>query len=344
MTNRTAESSQPSLRRRLGRGLGSLISGPVQVDMGAAVSVRAPASTSPPVVSQSTSVHEAIEPAGSDRLHMVRLDEITPNPRQPRKHFDDAALRSLANSIKASGLMQPVVVRRREKVGGGGGAGSGGYELVAGERRWRAARMAGLSTLPALVRELDDETSAEFSLVENLQREDLNPMERALAFQRLIDEFELTHAQIAERVGIDRTSVTNHLRLLELDEFIQEAIRGGGLSLGHAKVLLAVTNIERRASLADRAQRDRWSVRELERQVQAASPARPATGAAVKPSTPAHLIDLETRLGHHLGTKVQLRTGPAKGAGKLIVEFYSLDQFEGLLRRMQFDSDDLAEK
>lgn len=326
-------------RRRLGRGLGSLISSPVQVEIPIQSGSPGRAALMP------GPVNDAIKSELSDGLQMIDVDEIHGNPRQPRQHFDEQTLRSLADSIKSSGLMQPIVVRRSPA--------TSGFELIAGERRWRAARLAGLRRIPALIREIDDQTSAEFSLVENLQREDLNPMERARAFQRLIDEFSLTHNQIAQRVGLDRTSVTNHLRLNELDETTKQAVGDGKLSMGHAKALLALTNIERRATLADQTVREGWSVRELERQVQLQQVTGPrgeqgnsggvrglhGGGPGTRPLAP-HLVDLEKRLGEHLGTKVHLHATPGKGAGKLIIEFYSLDQFEGLMRRMQFSSEE----
>jgi ParB family chromosome partitioning protein len=196
-----------------------------------------------------------------------------------------------------------------------------------------------------VVRDVDDRTAAEFSLVENLQREDLNPLERADAFNRLMREFHLTHAEIAERVGLDRSSVSNHLRLLELDDASKRGLRCGGLTMGHAKALLAIANSQRRAALAAQALRSDWSVRELERRArEAAAPAAPGADVEAKPAAPLnpltrHLSDLQKRLGEHLGSKVHIHTGRTKGSGKLVIDFYSIDQFEGLLRRMDFEMD-----
>jgi len=341
MANDTASTAQ-SIRRKLGRGLGSLISAPVRIDVrehGPTHAVSAPAAAA----IQPAGAVPATAPAERDRLddrvvQMLPLGEIHPSPRQPRQLFDESALQALASSILTSGVMQPIIVRSTAGTRGSPGP----YELVAGERRWRAAQIAGLERIPAIVRTLDDRTAAEFSLIENLQREDLNPMERAEAFQRLIDEFGLTHNQVAQRVGLDRSSVTNHLRLNELDAETKAAVRGGGLSLGHAKALLALTNPQARSAIAAQALRQEWSVRELERRVKhliEGAPAPQAKSTNVPTRASANMLDLERRLSEHLGTKVQLHTGRVKGSGKIVIEFYSIDQFEGLLRRIDFDPD-----
>ncbi len=368
---REATRSGTSPRRKLGRGLGSLISTPVRVDVPAPVPpAQSPASAPAPVASppaiapghahpmkagspaetpaatiaasqshvataDSSSAAATREGSADDSgVRLLPIASIHPNPNQPRQHFDEQALQALANSIASSGLMQPIVVRPAND-------GTGSYQIIAGERRWRAAQIAGLSRLPAVIREVDDQTAAEFALIENLQREDLNPIERAEAFQRLIDEFQLTHQEIAQRVGLDRSSVTNHLRLIELDDSIKSAIQLGQLSLGHAKALLGITNLEQRALLASQAVREGWSVREMERRVRQGAH-RPVTlPASPKPPTAAnaHMADLERRLAQHLGTKVHLHPGRTKGTGKLVIEFYSLDQFEGVLRQLGFEND-----
>jgi ParB family chromosome partitioning protein len=345
------------VRRKLGRGLGSLLSAPVQIEIspqppGHALrpgrtptqSISAPAHET--LASQAPSAEQALAetPEAGPGVHLIPIVHLRANPRQPRRHFDDLALAALAESIKSAGVMQPIIVRPVDR-SSGGQSGGPAYELVAGERRWRAAQRAGLTRIPAIIRALDDKTAAEFALVENLQREDLNPLERAEAFARLIDEFGLTHQDIAEQVGLERSSISNHLRLLELDGAAQEAVRCGVLSLGHAKALLSIANKEARSATAARAIREAWSVRELERRAreQAGSAAGVKSGGAIelKPVTAvgAHMADLERRLAAHLGTKVHLRPGRAKGAGKLVIEFYSLDQFEGLMGVMQFESE-----
>jgi ParB family chromosome partitioning protein len=358
----TPQTSATSLRRKLGRGLGSLISAPIRVDVPMA---NAPTSVvaEPPFPPGNVGTKPHAGPhapaintsSNANGVLLLDLGAIHPNPRQPRQHFDEDALRALAASITSSGLMQPIVVRPdRHGTGEGSGATAGGYQIIAGERRWRAAQLARVQQIPAIVRDVDDQTAAEFSLIENLQREDLNPIERAEAFQRLIDDFQLTHNQIADRVGLDRTSVTNHVRLNDLDEFTKDSLRAGRLTLGHGKVLLAIANNEARAGLAAQAVRHAWSVRELEAHVRqwgggkranegalhdaAATAGQPATAAAG--ARQPHLAELQRRLGEHLGTKVRIHPGRTKGSGRLVIEFFSLDQFEGLMRAMQFVSDD----
>jgi ParB family chromosome partitioning protein len=265
-------------------------------------------------------------------IQMLPTDQIRPNSRQPRQQFDEGALSELGASIKTAGLMQPIVVRPDA---------AGGFELVVGERRWRAAQLVGLANLPAVVREIDDRTAAEWALIENIQREDLNPLERADAFRRLTDEHGMTHQQVAVRVGLNRATVTNLLRLHELDDFTKDTVRNGLLSLAHAKILLGITNLEARQDLARLAIREDWSVRHLQkRSTSLAGLARPRTR---KPPTAAapHRSDLERRLSDHLGTKVQVLPGKQKGSGRLVVEFYSFDQFEGLMQKLGFSTAEL---
>jgi ParB family chromosome partitioning protein len=192
-----------------------------------------------------------------------------------------------------------------------------------------------MTSIPAVIRDVDERTAAEWALIENIQREDLNPIDRAEGFKCLAEEFGLTHREVAERVGLDRSSVTNHLRLLELDETCQAAVSAGLLSLGHAKALLAITNIDRRRAVAAQALRHGWTVRELERRAQR-EPRASTPGADAPRTLPAHMRDLEKRLGEHLGTRVRLQGGRRKGTGRLTIEFFSLDEFDGLMRRLEF--------
>jgi len=261
---------------------------------------------------------------------------IRPNTHQPRQVMDDAALESLANSIRQAGLMQPIIVRPDATR-------PGSFELVAGERRWRAAQRIGLETIPAIVRAVDDRAAAELALVENIQREDLNPIDRAEAFERLLHEFQLTHQDLAERIGLDRSTITNFTRLNSLDPYTREMVRAGKLSLGHAKVLLAVTSDKIRGDVAANVVRQDLSVRALELEIERL---RSSSSEAIKPtaktSRQTHLADLERRLSEHLGTKVRLRSGAKKGTGSVTIEFYSLDQFDGLMERLGFTAQDQA--
>lgn len=329
MAKRKDAAATAGTRRRLGRGLESLISSPVKIDLPVQPPSADTGSQPPqPVQEQATTAHT--EASQKPLVQMVALESVQPNARQPRRAFDEESLRNLAQSIESAGLMQPIVVRPRRE---------GGFQIVAGERRWRAAHMIGLREIPAVVRDIDDRTATQWSLVENLQREDLNPLERAEAFRRLIDEFGLTHQEVAQRVGLDRSSVTNHLRLMELDEFTQDALRRGRIGMGHGRALLAITNLEGRQRLARQAVARGLSVRELERRIRRRQRAAsaPAPGGSVPQK--AHLQDLQRRLGEHLGTKVLIQSGRKKGSGRLIISFYSLDEFEGLLRRIGFQYD-----
>ena len=312
-----------SRKKRLGKGLSSMIAKPVAV----------------PVSGDGSGVVETVDkkpppppsPA-TDGLATIPVAQVHPNPHQPRQDFDPEALKTLSDSIKQSGLMQPVVVRSVSE----------GYELVVGERRWRAAKAAGLESIPAVVRDLDDRTSAEWALVENLQREDLNPIERAEAFLGLQDDFGLTHQEIADQVGLTRSAVTNQIRLNDLDQGTRELVRAGDLSAGHGRSLLAITNMESRLKLAREAMRSGWSVRELERRVQESAPAKRASSGTAKAGvdvTRHQHEELARQLGEHLGTRVQIRTGRKKGAGQLVVDFYDLDQFDGLMNRLDFKPD-----
>jgi ParB family chromosome partitioning protein len=330
MPQRTDAKKPAKSRRRLGRGLESLMSSPVSVDISSAPAECERPKSDRDIRSDSSADELGRAPGRplEAGVQPIALSTVRPNPNQPRRDFDEAALEGLAQSIRSAGMMQPIVVRPH---------GPGGYEIVAGERRYRAATMIGLAEIPAIIRDIDDATAAELSLIENIQREDLNPIERAEAFRRLVDEFGLTHQEVAERVALDRTSITNHLRLLELDESTIASLRSGRLSMGHGRALLAITNPDARRTLAEQAASRAWSVRELERRVrshrdgtQAASASRSA------PVRPAHMEDLERRLGEHLGTRVALRSKGKKGAGDLIISFYSLDEFEGLLTRLGF--------
>lgn len=325
-------------KRRLGRGLGSLIgsTAPVEVRQTPTVTIASASSSDGfDSANEQTTTQSSDHLLEEGGLTMLAVEVIEPNPHQPRQEIDQPSLAKLADSIKSAGLMQPVVVRRKSD-------GAGGYELIAGERRWRAAQLAGATRVPALIREADDQTSAELALIENMHREDLNPMDRAHAFDRLSARFGLTHKAIAELSGIDRSSVTNHLRLLELDPFSQAAVRNGELSLGHAKVLLTETTEQRREELGRSTVQHNWSVRELERQIAKGKSTDRSTGAAHPssgPQRPAHLDDLERSLAEHLGTRVDIRTGSKKGSGQLIISFFDLEQFDGLLAKMQFNSD-----
>lgn len=275
-------------------------------------------------------------PNSVEGMLQVAIDAIAPNPFQPRSPISAEDLSPLADSIAQSGILQPILVRRSPDVGG-----EMRYELVAGERRWRAARLAGLSRVPVIVRTFTDQESAELAIVENVQREDLNPIDRAKAFAELATRFGLSHAQIAERVGLNRSSITNVIRLAELEPSIQAMIVSNDLTMGHGKALLSIADPAQRLALAQETVRDGLSVREVERRAQripvpATAPRPPQTSG--KPQRPAAVAELERSLADHLGTRVVLKTDKGGKRGEIRVAFYDLDHFDDLMRKFGFQS------
>ena len=255
-----------------------------------------------------------------EELRELEVELLSPGRHQPRRKFDAEALQSLAESIRAQGVVQPIVARA---------SGGGRYEIVAGERRWRAAQMAGLKTIPAVVRQLPDRTAMAVALVENIQRADLNPLEEAEALRRLIDECGLTHEQTAEAVGRSRTGVSNLLRLLDLQPEVQELLREDRLSLGHAKVLLAAAG-ERQVELARQVVEQQLSVRQTEQLLvhkPVETPQKPA--AARRGRSP-----LETELSERLGLPVQVKQSES-GRGRLTIGFADKGELERLLKLLQ---------
>jgi ParB family transcriptional regulator, chromosome partitioning protein len=276
--------------------------------------------------------HEGGELAGLEELP---ISAIRPNRFQPRDYFDEEALGALADSIREVGVLQPVLVRPA------GGAGEPDqYELIAGERRWRAARRVGLQTIPALVRETDDAAALEHALVENLHRDNLNPLEEAAAYQQLIEDFGLTHDEVAARVGRSRASISNTLRLLQLPPAIQRSVQEGKLSMGHARALLGSPDRAFQEVLAKRAVDEDLSVRAVEELVREhqSDPEAPAergagdTSGARRGLRPPGLLELEELLGDHLQTRVKISMG--NNRGKVVVEFSTLEDLERIYRLM----------
>ena len=299
-------------RNALGRGLGALIREPDPQ-----VPATAPMSGSPSTGTAAVPVREPMS-AGPQEID---TDLIQPSPFQPRTRFREEALEELARSIKASGIIQPLVVRPV----------AGRYQLIAGERRWRAAQRAGLTRVSAIVRQVSDELALEMTLVENIQREDLNAIETARAFERLMEEFQLTQESVAERTGKDRATVANAIRLLKLEPTIQEWIEEGKLSAGHGRALLAVADTKLRMRYAHRASRGGLTVRQIERL--AARRARTGSAAAGVPHD-ANIRAALDELQHHLGTKVLLREKTKVRPGQLVLEYYDDAQLMGLYDRL----------
>jgi ParB family transcriptional regulator, chromosome partitioning protein len=279
-------------RKALGRGLGALLSSDSTVDLGA-------------------------EPSEVD------LSSIVPGAMQPRVNFNEAALESLAESIKTHGVVQPLLVRRRGE----------GFELIAGERRWRAAKMAGLTRVPVLVKEVSDDNLLEIALIENIQREDLNPIEEAQAYQRLIESVGLTQEALATRIGRDRSYITNYLRLLKLPPDLQQLVIEGRLSTGHARTIVGLSQADVQRRLARQVIDDGLSVRATEILVQKASADRPARPIRESKTVDPNIRAAETKLRRALGTQVRI-VQMNEGRGKVEISFYNaqdLDRIYDLL-------------
>ncbi|MGH7858265.1 MAG: ParB/RepB/Spo0J family partition protein [Candidatus Binatia bacterium] len=258
-------------------------------------------------------------PPQASAERVMPIGQIAPNPWQPRSEFDEERLAEMVDSIREQGVVQPLIVRR----------GRDGYELVAGERRLRAARLAGLESVPVTVRDYSDREALEIALIENLQREDLSALEEASAFQRLMDEFGLTQEEVARRVGRSRPAVANTLRLLQLPDPVREELRAGRLSPGHARALLACPSATEQVALARESIRRGLSVRQLEALIRLRAAPHPP-----KRSTPnLHVADVEKHLSRSLGTKVKLLGRGPKG--KIVIEYYSADERERLIERLR---------
>jgi ParB family chromosome partitioning protein len=250
-------------------------------------------------------------------LREININDIQPNPHQVRLVWNEQELADLSRSIKANGVIQPILVRP---------AGTG-YQLIAGERRWRASKMAGLQTIPVIVRQVRDEELLELALVENIHRADLNPIERANAYQRYLTTLSLTQADAATRLGEDRSVIANYLRLLDLPAELKQMLVDGELTMGHARAILALPTDELRRKLANRAMAGRLSVREVERLVRKYLGTNDKREIAAR-TRPAHIQDLEIRLSKELGTNVVIETRKNGRCGRIIIEFHSLEEFD----------------
>jgi len=301
-------------RNALGRGLGALIREPEPPPV---IDAQTPA---PVATVGGAAAAPAREPAHHGPQE-IDIDLVEPSPYQPRTRFREEALDELARSIKASGIIQPIVVR---PIGNR-------FQLIAGERRWRAAQRAGLTKASAIVRQVSDELALEMTLVENIQREDLNPIEAARAFERLMDEFHLTQESVAERTGKDRATVANAVRLLKLEPIMQDWIEEGKLSAGHGRALLAVGDPQLRMRYAQRAARGGLTVRQIERLA-----SRHARGRKEKIETHVdpNIREALDELQRHLGTKILLRQRTKLRAGQLVLEYYEDAQLMGLYDRL----------
>jgi len=262
------------------------------------------------------------EAGGDETLKTVKLEELQPGKYQPRTRMDQASLEELARSLKAQGVMQPILART---------LGKGRYEIIAGERRWRAAKIAGLREIPVLIREVPDSAALAMALIENIQRENLNPLEQATGIQRLISEFKMTHQEAAEAVGRSRAATTNLLRLLNLPQSVQALLYDGKIDMGHARALLALEG-RRQEDVAKRVAERGLSVRETEKLVQdILNPKQKKPG---KVKTSRDILRFEEELSEKFGTKVEIKPGK-KGAGKLVISYASHEHLDDLLSKFK---------
>jgi ParB family transcriptional regulator, chromosome partitioning protein len=314
---RTLRHSQRMSKSALGRGLGALLGG-------------APPSATPTGMGTAPGTQDGPAPANltpapdpRERVQLVPLQRIHPCPLQPRKTFPEDSLRELADSIKEQGIVQPLIVREH----------TGRLELIAGERRWRAAQMAGLTLVPVIVRVADDRAVLELSLIENLQRENLNPIEEAQGYSQLVEQFQLTQEEVAAKVGKSRAVVANALRLLKLELVLQNYIRDGRLSVGHAKVVLSLASEKLQKLVAERVIKEGLNVRQTEHVVarlQLRDAGRAGKGVVIPLAGDAHVAEIENRLRERFGTKVHLRYRQGKGAVE--IQFFNDDDLERILQ------------
>jgi len=252
----------------------------------------------------------------------IKINQIEPNKNQPRKNFDDEKLLNLAESIKSNGIIQPIIVKKENEI----------YRIIAGERRWRAARLAGLTHVPVIIKDMSDKKLLETALIENIQREDLNPIEEAEAYEKLINEYNMTQEQLSQIIGKSRPAITNTLRLLNLDDKIKSYIISGEITSGHARALVALQDKEMQLKIAEEIIKNDLSVRDTEKLVKKLMSEK-KTVRKTKNDLQEEYINIEDRLKHILGTKVRLMHG--KNKGKILIEYYSDEELDRLLTIME---------
>ena len=308
---------------RLGRGLNALITQRAKQvsDESSASTISSGVNTHVP--------HNIDNPdANNIRIYEISITLIDDNPSQPRQTMDSATLTELANSIRTHGILQPVLLKQVGER----------YQLVAGHRRTAAAKIAGIATVPAIIRsDTTPEQQVEWALIENIQRQDLNAIERAKAYRAYIERFTITHAQAAERLGEDRTTITNFLRLLDLPTAIQDLISAGAISTGHAKVLAGIDDVARQIALASQAAQQGLSVRRLEvlARESGAVAVRAAKAGSVRT---ANILDMEQKLSRQLGTRLRIIPSRKKGAGRVVIQYFSVDEFQRIFGQFTHDN------
>jgi ParB family chromosome partitioning protein len=305
-------SNKEKPKPRLGRGLASLLGAVAEIPDSNIIESGANEQINQTVSSVNT--HPA------EKTHGISVEQIAPNPYQPRLQIDPVALAEMVESIKQYGVIQPIVVRPK----------NGGFELLAGQRRLEAARQLGLTEIPAIIRQATDQQVLEIALVENIHREDLNCVDRALAYKNYQDTFHLTPEEISERLGQDRTTVTNYLRLLSLPTEALDLLRANQLSMGHARAIVGLISAEDQLKLSKLVAMQGLSVRQTEAMVAKLKAGLPSAPRKDKEKTP-NILDLEQQMMRAVGTKVQIVPSRKKGAGKVMIEYYSLDDFDRIL-------------
>ena len=299
----------PAQKSRLGRGLDSLIS----------------AEPHPLVPSKPLTASDVDAPAKPGSVEFIPLDQIQPNPHQPRSSITPDSLSGLVDSLRTSGFLQPILVRRHNDA----------FQLIAGERRWRAAQEASLTTIPAIVREASEKDMIEIALIENIQRSELNPIDRAAAYAAYMSGLSLTQEQASHRLGQDRSTIANYVRLLELDKEVRQFLADGKISMGHARALLALADPADQRKLAKRIAEKNLSVRRTEDLVRRARQASSASPAAVEDlAKQANLRELEDTLSRRLGRRVRIRSRSERGNGDIVISFASLDEFDELIAKL----------
>jgi ParB family chromosome partitioning protein len=302
-------------KSRLGRGLSSLLNS--AVESSEIVEPVAEKSLAPNATEGFAEPASALPP----EMFHVELSKIRANPNQPRKMFDESSLASLADSMKIAGVIQPILVRELD----------GGFEVIAGERRFRAAQLAGLATVPVIVRKVDNVEQSQLALIENIHREALNPIDRAMAYREMARQLNLTHAEIAARLGEERSGIANYIRLLDLPETSRALVRQGSVSVGHAKLLCGIDNPDEVDRLAQLVVSQQLSVRALETLIKTGTNPKPP---AVVRKTSAHIVDLEQQISRDLQMRAEVKQGRKGTKGKLVIHYASLDQFDELMNRL----------
>ena len=317
-------SEKTSRPRHLGKGLEALLGGAVGPGISSAQgNVGSVVPLSPTSVNAAESADENADTRKDYYFEEIDIALVSPNPYQVRHTWNEKELEELSQSIIENGIIQPVIVKALEA----------GYQLIAGERRYRAAKMAGLEKIPAIVRAVSDSQMMEVAIIENIHRSNLNPVERALAYRDYMSRFSMTQAQMGEKLGQDRSVIANYLRLLDLPTEIKDMLADGRLSMGHARAILSLESDELRRKIANRALAGRLSVREVERLVRLYLTDSEQAVAKKKIKSP-HILELEDRLKMHLGTKVAIDTKKNGQKGKITIEFNSLDEFDRITERL----------